>query len=238
MKLKKPDDWQEAILDTPAGIIREWGPRAKLSDHATAFMMLHMDVPRGARAVDAGCGTGVLGIYMALAGASRVSGTDIDKESLEAARYNSAINNTGNVEFLEGSLLGPVNGPVDLIAALLPHKPAPRPFDHRYYGGEDGTEHLVPLILSARAKLAPGGTLYLYLNSIANPKKVLTIFREGFETQMISEKKRYFTREEFNSLTEGMFEYIVRLREKGMSEFFEDEKGPYFMARLWKGTLR
>ncbi len=238
MEHGKHDDWREAVLDTSHGSIREWGPGRVLSDHATAFMMRHMVVPRGARAVDAGCGTGVLAIFMALAGASRVIGTDIDRASLEAARYNAAINNINNAEFLEGSLLDPVSGPVDLVAALLPHKPAPRPFDHRYYGGEDGTGLVIPLIDEARRKLAPGGKLYLYLNGIANPKKVLTIFHEGFETHMVAEKKRPFTREEFDSLTEGMFEHLVAMRDKGMSEFFEDEEGLYFMARIWKGALR
>lgn len=234
---ERHDDWENAVLKTSHGTINEWGPGPILSDHATAFMMEHMDVPGGARAVDAGCGTGVLAIFMALAGASRVTGTDIDGRSLDAARYNAAINSINNVEFLEGSLLGPVTGPVDLVAALLPHKPSPRPFNRRYYGGDDGTGLLIPLIDEARRKLAAGGTLYLYLNGIANPEKVLAAFREGFEIQMAAEKKRYFSREEFDALTEGMFEYLVAMRNKGMSEFFEDEGGLYFMARVWKGTL-
>ncbi len=237
MEPERRSDWEKAVLETSHGIIKEWGPGSILSDHSTGFMMRHMDIPGGARTVDAGCGTGVLAIFMALAGASRVTGTDIDKSSLEAARYNAAANSVNNVEFLEGSLLGPVTGPVDLVAALLPHKPAPRPFNRRYYGGHDGTGLLIPLIDESRRKLVSGGTLYLYLNSIANPEKVLAAFREGFDIQMVAEKKRYFTREEFNALTEGMFEHLAAMRDKGMSEFLEDEDGLYFMARVWKGTL-
>lgn len=234
----KNSNWQENILHTPAGTIREFGPQNVLSDHATAFMMEHLDIPRGARAIDAGCGTGVLAIFMSMAGASKVTGTDIDRRSLEAARYNTVINRTNNVDFKEGSLLEPVDGPADLIVALLPHKPAPRPFDRRYYGGEDGTNLVTTLIGQARTRLKTGGRLYLYLNSISNPGKIQGIFNERFETEIIAEKIRRFTKEEFDSLTGGMFEHLTNMRDKGMSEFFEDEQGLYFMARIWRGTLR
>ena len=122
-------DWSEAVVETPCGPIREFGPEAGLSDHATRFMIDFIRVPEGAAAAEAGCGTGVLSIYMALAGAKQVTGTDIDKESLEAARHNASINGAANISFIEGNLLEPVPGPLNLVTALLPHKPAPRPFN-------------------------------------------------------------------------------------------------------------
>ena len=231
-------DWSETIVDTPHGPIREFGPRASLSDHATRFMIEHIRVPDGAKAAEAGCGTGVLSIYMAMAGVRHAVGTDIDEGSLAAARHNAMVNDVTGVEFTQGSLLEPVQGPLDLVVALLPHKPAPRPFNRRYYGGPDGTDLLLALIEQAAHKVLSGGRLYLYLNSIANPFRVVAALDARFLVHLTGEKKRYFTRKEFDDLTPGMFDYLGDLRKKGMAEFDEDGSGPYFMARIYEAVRR
>ncbi len=200
-------------------------------------MVDHILVPQGARAAEAGCGTGVLSICMAMAGARTVVGTDIDCASLRAARHNALINKVANVEFMEGSLLDPVPGPLDLAVALLPHKPAPRPFDARYYGGPDGTDLLLPLIDQAAQRLVAGGYLYLYLNSIANPRRVLAVLDSRFRVRLAGEKRRYFTRDEFDALTPGMFDYLCDQRKGDMAEFYEEGSGLYFMARIYEAVL-
>ncbi len=230
-------DWNETVIDTRCGPIHEFGPVESLADHATRFMIDHIVVPEGARAAEAGCGTGVLSIYMAMAGARTVVGTDTDVISLEAARYNASANSIRNVEFLKGSLLESVPGPLDLAVALLPHKPAPRPFNSRYYGGPDGTDLLLAFIDQAATRIVSGGCLYLYLNSIANPRRVLSILGARFRVRLAGEKRRYFTRDEFDSLTPGMFVYLCDLRDQGMAEFREDGTGLYFMARVYEAVL-
>ncbi len=227
------EHWGETFVETPHGRIREFGPPAAFSDHASRFMIEHLEVPTGAIAAEPGCGTGVLSIYMALAGARRVTGTDIDKNSILAARHNASINGTPDVQFIEGSLLEPLQEKLDLVVALLPHKPAPRPFDQRYYGGADGTDLLRAMVLQASERLMTGGHLYLYLNSIANPPRVLASLAERFSFTLAAEKKRYFTREEFDTLTPGMFDYLCELRDRDMAQFDEDESGLYFMARIY-----
>jgi SAM-dependent methyltransferase len=236
-KRKKASGWGEAVVPTPCGTIKEFGPAPDLSDHATRFMLNHMSIPEGARASEAGCGTGVLSIYMALAGASTVTGTDINTESLKAARYNAFINNVPHVKFLKGTLLAKVPGPLDLVAALLPHKPAPGAFNDRYYGGSDGTDLLLPLIDQAAERLVPGGFLYLYLNSIANPQRVMARLNERFQVSLAGKKKRYFTVEEFENLIPGMFNYLCDLKKLGISEFYEDEKGLHFFAGVYEARL-
>jgi len=171
---------------------------------------------------------------MALAGARTVVGTEIDADSLNAARRNAIANNVSNITFVKGELLETVPGPLDLVVALLPHKPAPRPISPRYYGGPDGTDLLLPLIDQAAERIAPGGYLYLYLNSIANPGRVMATLRARFRVRLAGEKRRYFTRDEFDVLTHGMFDYLCDLRKRGMAEFYEDGSGPYFMARVYE----
>ena len=72
--------------------------------------------------------------------------------------------------------------------------------------------------------------------STASPTRprVLDALHARFRARMAGEKRRYFTREEFDALTPGMFDYLCDLRKEGMAEFHEDESGLYFMARVYE----
>ena len=54
---------------------------------------LDKNCPIGATVLDYGCGTGILAIAAAKAGAATVKGTDIDPQAVEAARINAKENN-------------------------------------------------------------------------------------------------------------------------------------------------
>jgi methylase of polypeptide subunit release factors len=223
---------------TRCGRLIEQGPLALLADHATMFLLEHLSVRRGDRVAEPGCGTGVLSLYAALAGARSVVGTDVDPDALAAARQNAVLNDITNVYFVQGNLLEPVPAGLDLVVANLPHKPAPRPFSPRYYGGPDGTDLLLAIIAQAAHRLVAGGRLVLYVNSIANPRRVAREFARDFEVRLLAEKRRDFTREELDSLTPGMFAYLEARKECGEADFWDDEQGLYFMARLHEGVRR
>lgn len=224
---------------TAAGLIVEGGPVALRADHATAFFHQHLAVRAGERVAEPGCGTGVLSLFCARAGAAAVVGTDPDPVALAAARQNAVVNGLADrVEFREGSLLEPVAGPLDLVVALLPHRPAPRPFNRRFYGGPDGTDLLLAVITQAADQLVAGGRLVLYLNSIANPRRVLAAFGRSFAVRQLAEKRRPFTREEFDALTPGLFDHLVAQRARGEAEFTADGGGAFFLARLYEGIRR
>ena len=231
-------DWAEALHKTPFGTLREQGPQSLLADHATTFLLRNMRVTPGSRVAEPGCGTGVLSLFAARAGARAVIGTDIDPVAIAAARANAQLNDLPQAQFEEGNLLNSVDGGLDLVVALLPHKPAPCPFNPRYYGGTDGTDLLLTVINQARERLLPGGRLILYHNSIANPPRVAQALENGFEVTLLAEKKRYFTREEFDALTPGMFAYLERQATKGEAVYNSDAKGLYFMARIFEGRRR
>jgi len=223
---------------TPHGMIVEYGPEPLLADHATHFTLDHLRVEPGSTVAEPGCGTGLMSMFAALAGAARVVGTDTDPESVRVARVNVRANSLACVEIREGSLLDPVEGPLDLVVALLPHKPGPRPFNPRYDGGRDGTRWLSQTIDQSAARLREGGRLVLYVNSIAHPAKVLKQFRRSFQVELLGEKKRHFTREEFEALTPGMSDYLWAQRDRGQAEFETDDEGHFFWARLYEGTRR
>jgi len=223
---------------TRCGRLVERGPPALLADHATSFILQHLTVRRGDRVAEPGCGTGVLSLYAGLAGAHSVVGTDVDSDALAAARQNAVLNGIANVSFVQGSLLQPVGAGLDLVVANLPHKPAPRPFDPRYYGGADGTDLLRAVIRQAAERLVAGGRLVLYVNSVANPDRVAGQLTRDFDVHLVAEKRRHFTRQEWDSLTPGMFAHLEARKACGEADFRCDGQGLYFLARLYEGVRR
>ena len=92
--------------------------------HATTRMMvralLNNDLG-GKRVLDCGCGTGILGIVAAKAGAAEVVGYDIDEWSVENTRHNARLNHVDNLEALTGDIkvLSHVDGLFDVVVANI-----------------------------------------------------------------------------------------------------------------------
>ncbi len=78
------------------------------------YVLDHAELMRGRRVVDFGCGSGVVAIAAALAGAARVAACDCDPAALEATRRNAARNGValGAAEALE-----PLLGDCDVLLA-------------------------------------------------------------------------------------------------------------------------
>lgn len=99
----------------------------------------------GKRVLDLGCGSGILGIYAALRGASQVIGYDIDPLAVENSRENFVLNGVAAAcRAEEGSIADiPVEETFDLITANI-IKSA-----------------IVPIIGELKRRLRPGGILIL-----------------------------------------------------------------------------
>ncbi len=82
-------------------------------------MLLSMDL-KGKRVLDCGCGTGILGIVAAKAGADEVVAYDIDEWSVENAKQNARLNNVV-LEVLEGdrNVLSHVCGQFSVVFANI-----------------------------------------------------------------------------------------------------------------------
>lgn len=75
--------------------------------HQTTAMILErlLDVEiAGKRVIDAGCGTGILGIFCAMRGASHVLGYDIDNWSVKNTLEHIAMNGIKTMEVREGDV--------------------------------------------------------------------------------------------------------------------------------------
>ncbi|MFB3926512.1 MAG: 50S ribosomal protein L11 methyltransferase [Syntrophales bacterium] len=78
---------------------------------------------RNWRVLDAGTGTGILGICCAKLGAAKVTGVDIDPLAVEIARKNVVINHVGDRVEVVKQDVGKFKGKFDLIVANLNAEP-------------------------------------------------------------------------------------------------------------------
>jgi release factor glutamine methyltransferase len=120
--------------------------------------------------VGTGCGAVAVSLAVHLPGA-RVYATDISRDALEVARANCGKHGVlEQVSLLNGNLLAPLPGPVDLIVANLPYVRKSEVEEQgldkfepclSLGGGPDGLDLIRELCRQAREKLAPSGCLML-----------------------------------------------------------------------------
>lgn len=127
----------------------------------------------GARAADAGTGSGVQAVTLAAAGA-RVVATDRLRAAVEAARANARANAVGgSVHAVQAHLLDPLaDGVLDVVACNPPYLPASGalegPEEAALESGEAGVELSLDLVADLDRVLAPGGLAFLVASTRAD----------------------------------------------------------------------
>ncbi len=128
-----------------------WGLfSAREIDSGTRLLLDHIEVRPDDDCLDLGCGYGAIGLTLArLAPAGRTLLVDKDFVAVEYARKNAELNGIANAEVLLSNGLRdvPAGRRFTLIASNIPARA--------------GNEMLTLMIADARARLEPGGRLYL-----------------------------------------------------------------------------
>lgn len=96
------------VMDNPLYWVFCWASGQVLAD----FILRHPQWVAGKRVVDFGCGSGVVAVAAALAGAAQVIACDIDPIALSATTANAALN---GVELILADDYDAIDGAVDLI---------------------------------------------------------------------------------------------------------------------------
>ena len=146
-----------------------------LVERALLVCLERMDRP-GLVVADVGTGSGGIAVNLAmhLPGVA-LNATDISAEALEVAKANvDKFNLGGRITLLEGDMLEPLPGRVDVIVANLPYIPSGRldelqpelAWEPRgaLDGGDDGMALLRRLMGQAAGKLAADGVMLLEID--------------------------------------------------------------------------
>ena len=145
-----------------------------LLELALEFAARHTSQGEGLNIAEVGVGCGAIAITLAvnLSGA-RVVATDISPAALRLASENISRHRVEDrVTLLEGDLLQPVSGPIDILVSNPPYissaQLATLPREIRGHeprvaldGGDDGMAAIERLICQAKDKLRPGGAMFV-----------------------------------------------------------------------------
>ena len=144
--------------------------------------------------VDVGTGSGciVLTLCKLTGGKHRFYGVDVSRKALEVAKINREKLGCLNVEFLKGSILSPVDFPVDVVVSNPPYVPVG---DSRLekevlkfepavalFGGKTGLEVIEKLIAQSSEKLKPGGLIALEVGEGQKEAVISLLESSGFRS--------------------------------------------------------
>jgi release factor glutamine methyltransferase len=177
-------------------------PRADTETLVEEALLVAASKPHDLTIADVGCGTGAIAIALATnLPYAIVIAIDISSRALELAREN--VDRQGladRVTLLEGDLLEPLDGPVDLVTANLPYvmsselptlDPEVRMFEPPVAldGGDDGLDHVRRLVSSVVAYLKPTGVVLLEMDprQIASASNFVTQAMPGAVVRVVND---------------------------------------------------
>jgi release factor glutamine methyltransferase len=142
-------------------------PKVFLTSKYFAGFLGKMDL-RGKRVAEVGCGSGILSLAAARAGAISVTAIDINPNAARAATMNGRDNGLPQVRGVASNLMsGIAPGPYfDIIITSPPSFPGePKDLADRAWHAGPEYRDIKELFKQARERLAPGGVVYLLLSS-------------------------------------------------------------------------
>jgi D-alanine-D-alanine ligase-like ATP-grasp enzyme/precorrin-6B methylase 2 len=231
----------EIRIDLPAGrVIMRVPQGVHTPPQSTVDLAKILDIKPGDRVLELGCGSGLLSIAAAMAGADIVFATDLDPFALDTTLSNARHNGVGHrIEARAGSWYEALpetekKTKFDVIIATPPQTPGLMPFGPKY-GGMDGTKHLLPIVQEAPAYLQPEtGRIWILAISLANPRILLKKLRERFaEVAVVKETDRFFEPEEYDTYDNGLFAHLESLRQAGRCEFQKLPDGRFVFRNLF-----
>ncbi|TWP53652.1 methyltransferase [Lentzea tibetensis] len=145
-------------------------------------------IPRGAKVLDFGTGTGALALAALRAGAATVTAVDVSLRAVLTARLNTLCR---PVRVRWGNALD-VRGRFDLVLANPPYVPAnhaARGPARAWDAGADGRELLDPLCAKVSGLLQPGGVLLLVHSALCGVDTTVSRLRGvGLEASVVDRR--------------------------------------------------
>ncbi|MDW5563988.1 MAG: HemK2/MTQ2 family protein methyltransferase [Methanomassiliicoccus sp.] len=131
----------------------------------TFLLLGEVEIAPGTRALEMGCGTGLISCHLAAEGAV-LTAADVNPRAVECTRANLGRNNLPG-EVVESDLFSEVAGTFDLMVFNPPYLSVEEEglLERAWAGGKEGVDVLVPFLEGARPRLRPGGRIVLLLSS-------------------------------------------------------------------------
>lgn len=123
------EDFAKDFPITPFGEVLEgfvvkkavWNPFIVSARQHAAYMFYHSGLFYGKKALDVGCGTGIIGVTMAKYGAKSVLLSDVSKKAVENTQENINKFKLKNAEVIQSDLFENIEGKFDCITFMQPY---------------------------------------------------------------------------------------------------------------------
>lgn len=150
-----------------------------------------LDVSRGERLLEIGCGSGVVSIHCALNGCDVTAG-DINPKAVELANLNAAANSV-DIRARETDVYSNVDGVFDTIVFNLPYLPVDEEglLARAWSGGPDGLGPLPELLHGAPDHLSKEGRVVVVVSSLIE-RHALEGALEGLDVRTLGELPLFF----------------------------------------------
>jgi release factor glutamine methyltransferase len=156
------------------------------------FLLLGSLRPRaGERALEMGCGTGLISCHLAAAG-TELTAADINPHAVECTRENLRRNGLSGL-VKESDLFDAVDERFDLIVFNPPYLAAHDEgvMEKAWSGGEGGLETLRPFLARAKDHLLPGGLAVVLLCSEMD-QEALDLLLKPYERERLAARRLFF----------------------------------------------
>lgn len=147
----------------------------------------------GERALEMGCGTGLISCHLSAAGCA-LTATDVNPRAVECTRANLKRNGLHG-EVVHSDLFDRVVGEYDLIVFNPPYLAAEDEglLEAAWSGGREGVDVLGPFLQTAGYRLRPAGRIVVLLSSEMRRESLDRLLERFSRRQLVS--RRYFFEE-------------------------------------------
>lgn len=150
-----------------------------------------LDIRKGERVLEIGCGSGIVSMHCALNGAEVMCG-DINPRAVALARKNAEANGI-RMEVRDTCLYSAFPERFDTILFNLPYLPVEEKGElaKAWSGGPDGMGPLPELLDEAPGHLLPGGRVAVVVSSLMDQKKLSALLKK-YEVRTLGELPLFF----------------------------------------------
>ena len=150
-----------------------------------------LDIGKGEKVLEVGCGSGVVSIHCAANGAEVVS-VDINPKAVDLARKNFEANRLPH-DVRESDVYSAVDGRFDTIIFNLPYLPVQDEgmLAKAWSGGDDGMGPLPGLLEGAPDRLLPNGRVVVVVSSLMDQERLSSLLSK-YETRELGSLPLFF----------------------------------------------
>lgn len=150
-----------------------------------------VEVTGNERALDMGCGCGIVALHLAREGC-RVVAADISEHAVENTRMNAEKNGL-TIQAITSDLFAEIEGIFDVITFNPPYLPTEN--EHLAWdGGREGIEVMARFLHEAHGHLSENGRIYMVMSSLGNVEKLMKMFSGNYRFTEVARTSFFFER--------------------------------------------